>query len=52
VAIFLAEAGEMHEKWRHFWEKWEIHMRSRHFWEKWEIHMRSRDISGRSRRYT
>jgi hypothetical protein len=42
----------MHEKWRHFWEKWEIHMRSRHFWEKWEIHMRRGDISGRSRRYT
>jgi hypothetical protein len=26
VETFMAEAGEMHEKWRHLWQKRERHM--------------------------
>jgi hypothetical protein len=47
VETFMAEAGEMHEKWRHLWQK-----RERHMWSG-DISgrsMRSRDIYGRSRR--
>jgi hypothetical protein len=48
VETFMAEAGEMHEKWRHLWQK-----RERHMWSG-DISgrsMRSRDIYGRSRRH-